>query len=268
MFKLVLTNNLEDAELAFKVKETPIAKKWFGELCKNYPIYENNRFGSWDLDYNLIDDLNKQIDVINMYEYIIHRKASVTTTQQDLNYLHKFFEDLRGEATVGTAWFHNSPVEVQTALEKFNILIHLLEEQLRATNHPSIVVTFTDSNKFLLTEEDIKHFTYCWKKGTVYINYCHVGKPILDIFKDKDSVSKGATPQTHYSADFLIKFGPSTNYFIFVLRRLIINIWLKFQKFKFQNPNVGYIPVADIIGDFNIEDYRKFNKVKSVICLK
>ena len=56
MFKLVLTNNLEDAELAFKVKDTPIAKKWFDELCKNYPIYENDRFSSWDLDYNLIDE--------------------------------------------------------------------------------------------------------------------------------------------------------------------------------------------------------------------
>jgi hypothetical protein len=117
-------------------------------------------------------------------------------------------------------------------------------------------------------EEDIKHFTYRWKKGTVYINYCHVGKPVLDVFKDKDSIAKGATPQTHYSADFLIKFGPSTNYFSFILRKLIINIWLIFQKFKFKNLNIGYIPVADIIEDFNIEDYRKFNKVKSVICLK
>jgi len=268
MFKIILTNSTEDIELSFKVKDTPIAKKWFAELCKNYPIYQDNRFSSWNMDYNLIDDLNKQIDIINMYDNIIDRKASVTTTQHDLNYLHKFFEDLRGEATVGTPWFHNSPVEVKTALEKFNILIHLLEEHLRSTHHPSLVVTFINSTKFLLTDEDIKYFTYCWKKGTVYINYCHVGKPVLDIFKDKDIITKGATPQTHYSADFIIKFGPSTNYFVFILRKLIINTWLRFQKFKFKNPNIGYIPVADIIGDFNIEDYRKFNKVKSVICIR
>jgi hypothetical protein len=250
MFKIVLTNSTEDAEISFKVKGTPIAKKWFAELCKNYPIYEDNRFSSWNMDHNLIDDLNQQIEIINMYDNIIDRKASVTTTQHDLNYLHKFFEDLRGEATIGTLWFHRAPTEVKTALEK------------------SLVVTFTDSTRILLADEDIKEFTYCWKKGTVYINYCHVGKPVLDVFKDKDSITKGATPQTHYSADFMIKFGPSTNYLVFILRKLIINIWLKFQKFKFKNPNIGYIPVADMIGEFNIEDYRKFNKVKSVICLK
>jgi hypothetical protein len=269
MFKIILTNDTEDAELIFKVKDTLIAKKWFAELSKNYPIYEDDRFSSWNTDYNLIEDLNQQIGIINAYDNIIDRNASVTITQCDLNYLHKFFEDLRGDDIIGsTPWFRQAPTEVKIALEKYNVLIHLLEEQLRSTDHPSLVVTFTNPTKLLLTEEDIKHFTYCWKKGTVYINYCHVGKPILDIFKDKDRITKGATTQTHYSADFLIKFGPSTNYFSFILRKLIINIWLIFQKFKFKNPNIGYIPVADIIKDFNIEDYRKFNKVKSVICLK
>ena len=267
MFKITLTNNVEDAELTFKVRDTPIAKKWFEELCKNYSIYEDTRFSCWNTDHNIIDDLNKQIDTINAYENIIDRKASTTTTQRDLNYLHKFFEDLRGEAVLGTPWFHKAPEEVKTALEKFNILIHLLEEQLRPLTYPMLVVTFSNRPLHLLTEEDMTHFTYHWKKGTVYINYCHVGKPLLDVFKDKDTITEGIRPQTHYSADFMIKFGSSTNYFIFLLRKLIINTWLRFQKFKFKNPNIGYIPVADIIGNFNIEDYRKFNKVKNVICL-
>jgi hypothetical protein len=263
MFKIILTNNIEDAELTFKVKETPIAKKWFAELCKNYSILEDNRFSSWHTDCNLIDDLNNQIDIINNYDSTIDCKVSITTTQDDLNYLHKFFEDL-----IDTPWYNNAPLEVRSALEKFNILIHLFEEQQRSTNHPSLIVTFTDSVRQLLTDEDMNQFTYYWQKGTVYINYCHVGKPVLDVFKDKDKITENIKPQTHYSADFLIKFGPSANYFIFILRKLIINIWLRFQKFKFKNPNIGYIPVADLVGDFNIEDYRKFNKVKNVICLK
>ena len=125
MFKIVLTNNIEDTELTFNVRETPIAKKWFAELCKNYSIYENDRFSNWGSNRELINDINKQIDIINQYQHIIDQKASVTTTQDQLNYLHKFFEDLRGEIITGTAWFHNAPVEVQIALEKFNIRIHL-----------------------------------------------------------------------------------------------------------------------------------------------
>jgi hypothetical protein len=263
MFKIILTNGTEDTELIFKVKDTVIANKWFTELCKNYSIYEDNRFSSWHTDYNLIDDLNKQIDIINAYDNIIDCKTSITTTQHELNYLHKFFEDL-----IDTPWYNNATVEVRTAVEKFNMLIHLLEEQIRSTNHPSLVVTFTNSIRHLLTEDDMNHFTYHWKKGTVYINYCHVGKPVLDAFKDNDKIAENIRPQTHYSADFMIKFGPSANYFIVLLRKLLINTWLKFQKFKFKNPNIGYIPVAEIVGNFNIEDYRKFNKVKNVICLK
>lgn len=268
MFNVILTNGIEDLSLTFKLRNTNIAKKWFTELSKNYELYETDRFSNWGA-HDFVNQLNEQIAIINSYQPIIDRQVTEHSSQQDLNYLHKFFEDLRGEVDSGTEWFRTAPNDVQIALEKYNILIHQLESAVRTGNkHPTLVVTFKESLRLELSKKDIKEFTYCWKKGTVYINYCHVGKPVLDVFKDKDSITKGATPQTHYSADFMIKFGPSTNYLVFILRKLIINIWLKFQKFKFKNPNIGYIPVADMIGEFNIEDYRKFNKVKSVICLK
>ena len=268
MFKVVLTDGKEETELTFTVRETPIAKKWFSELCKDYPIYENDRFTNWSLDNHLIDELNRQIDIINAYENIIDRRASVSTTQDDLNYLHKFFEDLRGEVIVGTPWYHRAPDNIKKAVEKFNVLIHQLEENLRSPNYPTLVVTFKDQPRHELSEDDLKYFTFNWKKGTVYINYCHVGKPVLDVFKDRDKITDGVRPQTHYCADFIIKFGPSTRYPIFLLRKLAINVWLRFQKFKFKNPNIGYIPVADIVEDFNIENYRKFNRVKRVECVK
>ena len=268
MFRITLTNGTEDATLIFKVRETAIANKWFEELCKNYSIFENDRFSSWHLQNNLINDINKQIDIINSYNKVIDIKASNDITQSDLNYLHKFFEDLRGEVVQGTEWFNNAPENIKEALEKFNILIHHLEENLRSPNHPTLVVTFKDRPRYQLTDEDIKYFTFNWRKGTVYINYCHVGKPILDVFKDNDKIASGVRPQTHYSADFMIKFGPSTKFYIFILKKIAINIWLRFQKFKFKNPNIGYIPVADIVGDFKIEEYRKFNRVKKIECIK
>jgi len=268
MFKIILTNDKEDTSLIFKVRNTAIAKKWFTELCQGYTIFEDDRFSSWHLENNLIDDINKQINIINAYENIIDFKASTNISQSDLNYLHKFFEELRGEITEGTDWFNGAPEEVKEALEKFNILIHHLEEHLRSPNHPTLVVTFKDRPRYELTDEDTKNFTFNWRKGTVYINYCHVGKPILDVFKDKDKIAKGVRPQTHYSADFTIKFGPSTKCYIFLLKKIAITIWLRFQKFKFKNPNIGYIPVADIIGDFKIEEYRKFNRVKKIECIK
>jgi len=75
----------------------------------------------------------------------------------------------------------------------------------------------------------MKHFTFRWTSGTVYINYCQVGKTILDIFKDNDTIADGIRPQQFYSADFMVKFGPTTFYPIYLLRKMYINLWLKKQ---------------------------------------
>jgi len=267
LFKIVFTNGNDDVELTFKVHSTSIAKKWFAELSKNYSIFENDRFTNWG-NASSIDQLNQLIDVINSYEFIIDKKLTDNFNQDDLNYLHTFFESFRGEIDQKTKWFNQAPISIQQSLEKFNILIHELEANLRTTNHPTCVVTFNDRPKLELTDQDLNHFTFRWISGTVYINYCHVGKTVLDVFKDKDRLVKAVRPQTHYSADFMIKFGPSTPLFLYFFRKLIIKVWLKFQSFKFKNPNIGMIPVATLIGEFDFKKMKNYKQVKKVICLK
>ncbi len=268
MFELTLTNGVDDLVLNFKLRDTEIANKWFAELSKNYELCETDRFSNWG-NHNFINQLNNQIDIINAYDNIIDKKASVFTNQEDLNYLHKFFEDLRGEAIVSTEWFTNAPAEVKIALEKFNILIHQLESAIRTKNkHPTLVVTFKGETRLELSQDDMQNFTYKWESGTAYINYCHVGKTVLDAFRDRDNITEAVRPQTHYCADFIVKFGPSTNPIVYFLKSIIINIWLKFKNFKLKNLNIGLIPVADIITEIDKETLLKFNKVKTVKCLK
>ena len=268
MFELTLTNGIDDLILLFKLRNTEIAAKWFVELSKKYELYETDRFSNWG-NHDFINQLNNQIDIINDYDNIIDKKVSLSTTQKDLNYLHKFFEILRGEVTIGTVWFKNAPNNVKTALGKFNILIHQLESAIRTKNkHPTVVVTFKDAPRLELSPDDMKNFTYKWESGTVYINYCHVGKTVLDAFTDRDSITEAVRPQTCYCVDFIVKFGPSTNFVIYFIRSIIINIWLKFKKFKLENLNIGSIPVADIITKIDKDTLLKFNKVKTVKCLK
>jgi hypothetical protein len=268
MFNVTFTNGVDDLVLTFKLRDTDIANKWFSELSKNYELYETDRFSNWgQQDYP--ERLNEQIDIINSYENIIDKKITKDTNQQELNYLHKFFEDLRGEVVNETEWFKNAPNHVKDAVCKFNILIHQLESELRTKGkHPTVVITFNNRPRFELTVDEYKHFTYCWTSGTVYINYCHVGKTVLDVFKDRDHLSEAVRPQTHYSADFMIKFGPSTNRFVYFARSIIIKLWLLKQNFKFKHLNIGMIPVADLQTTVDKSTLLKFNKVKSVECLK
>lgn len=267
MFKIIFTNDIDDVELAFKVHDTVIAKKWFAELSKNYNLFENNRFTNWG-NASSVDQLNQLIDIINSYQFIIDKKLKDNFNQADFNYFHTFFENLRGEVDQKTEWFIQAPTDVQASLEQFNILIHQLEANLRTTDHPTCVVTFKNRPKLELDSQDTKHFTFRWITGTVYINYCHVGKTVLDVFKDKDHLAKAVRPQTHYSADFMIKFGPTIPFFLYFFRKLLIKVWLKFQPFKFKNPNIGMIPVATLVGAFDFEKMKHYKKVKQVICLR
>lgn len=265
MFNLILTDGSKDIILPFKIRNTSIAKKWYKELRKQYPLYETDRFTNWG-NKNILTDLNKHICTINEYDYIAD-VLPINVTQNELNKYHKTFEDLRGNVEKGTDWFNNAPDNIKHSVQQFNILIHKLEAELRTKKHPTVVVTFKDRPLLDLEQHDLKYFTYRWTSGTVYINYCQVGKTVLDVFKDKDTITEGIRPQKYYSADFMVKFGPTTPYVHYLLRKLYINAWLKLQPFKFKHPNIGMIPVGDIIGDFKKEELIKFNRVKEVECI-
>ena len=269
-FKVLLTNDSDDLELIFNLRKTTIADKWYQELSKNYELYETERFSDWgDHHSKIITEINQHIDAINNYDNVIDYNAKENITQHELNYLHKFFEDLRGEVSQMTPWYVNAPTHIQTALTRLNVLIHELESSIRTKNkHPTAVVTFKNSPKLDLAQEDYKYFTHKWKSGTVYINYCQVGKTILDVFKDRDSIAEGVRPQIYYSADFMIKFGPSTNLLAYILRKIWLTVWLKKQNFKFNNLSLGMIPVADLVTDVSKEQLIRFKKVKRVECIR
>jgi hypothetical protein len=126
------------------------------------------------------------------------------------NNLHKFFEILRGGVLTPSEFFTNSPEHVQTAIQQFNIMIHAFEKVAYSPlKSPTITTTF-NCFRHELSDEDYDHFTYDWQYGTIYINYCEVGKHLLDVFIDKDDVvgDENIRPLKYYSADFKIKFNP------------------------------------------------------------
>lgn len=268
-FEVTFTNGVDDLVLLFKTRKTNIAKKWFSELRRGYELYEVDRLDNWGLEkHHFIDLLNQQIDIINNYDAIVDKRVTDNVNQQELNYLHKFFEDLRGEVVTGTPWYHTAPEHVQLAVDKFNVVIHQLETVLKNTSkYPTATITFKDRPRLELYGSDFDRFTFKWKRGTVYINYCQVGKTLLDVYNDKDHIAKAIRPQTHYSADMMIRFGPSTNLFVYIVRWLLVQRWIKKRCLFFNNPSLGMIPVADLVTKVDNKTLIKYNRVKSV-CTK
>jgi len=263
---LTLSNNIDYKDLHFDVYDTSIAKKWASEVGKNFSIYENDRFVNWpnnkkDKRY-YIEELNKQMQIVNDYapNSIPFWFTTNQINQNSFNTLHKFFEDLRGPIIEGTLFYNSSPIKVQEAVNRFNIMIHEFESLLFNTTqnnqHPEsrLIVTFNNRSRYELTDNDYDHFTINWKFGEVYINYCEVGKTIIDVLKDNDIIvsDDNIRPLRYYSADFQVKFAPTLGDLEYNKRMQLIKIAYNSKKEFFESLgfyydkklSLGLIPVA------------------------
>ena len=277
MFKIKLGNETGNTtELRFKTFRTKIAKKWIEEISNNYPLHETDRFTNWpgskkkDIYYKV--HLLKHITIINKYDPIIINGVPANITQDYFNFLHKHFEDLRGHVDYATKWYKEAPEKVKHSVDRLNVLIHeyenYLDEQNQNYKNPTIVGTFRDRPKFKLEEHDYKHFTHQWKFGTVYINYCEVGKPLLDVFKDKDHHvgADAIRPQSTWSADFMIKFGVDVPADYATTKEKMFWEWANTQNLNI-NPKyaaLGMIPVAHLALPVDINYISKFDRIISV----
>ena len=270
---LTLANDLENLQVEFDIFDTSIANRWADEVAKNYPLFEVDRFKGWPNSKKTVNyyktEILRQIKIVNEYVPGSISLENDIFNQEILNYLHKFFEDLRGELNTGTDFYNSAPAHVKNAVVRFNILIHELEHLMRNPEYPTIVCTFNQRPRLDLLDEDYDHFTFKWKFGHVYINYCEVGKPLLDVFKDQDKFVgiDNIRPLRYYSADFMIKFGPDTPDDVYEKRLAMFYEWYKQQPFKFEKLSLGLIPVAKISNPDIVEKICEFDKIKTV-CIK
>jgi hypothetical protein len=265
---LTLSSGSDQKDLYFDIFDCTIAQKWAKEVNKNLSIHENDRFINWprskkDRQY-YVSELNKQMQIVEDYapNSVPFFLTIEAVNQHSFNVLHKFFEEARGPSEEGTEFFNNAPRQVQIAISRFNIMIHEFENfihnELKNSIHPEsrLIVTFNDRLRYDLADEDYNYFTVKWIFGQVYINYCEVGKGIIDVIMDNDSIigNSAIKPLRYYSADFQVKFFRSMN--DIEHERLLQFIKHKFNSKKefFKNLgftfdkklSIGLIPVAEL----------------------
>lgn len=173
--------------LRIKPFDDQLSQSWYQEVLKHKDkIFENDRIYGGYKEEDIRAALKKNIAMIKYW-----KDFDIDT--DDLNELHTYFEDMMEEGVFDTA-----PTLIQKHITAFNLNIHHLE----SLESRRIVCTFYDREKYLIPEGT--HFTFDQKPGTVCINYCHVGKPLYDVYHDNDDVATKIVPQTHWSADFTI----------------------------------------------------------------
>lgn len=210
----------EELRLNYSVYTDDISLRWYDALkeqCKkDNKIYEPDRMynfpnNEWT-EEKLVSELNECITKINKNEKVIEHFAYVGMQQDRLNILHHYFEELRGGVLTPTNFWNDADEDVRYALERYNIIIHRAESfyhnRTLDANSPRIVCRFKDRIRYPLEDEDYEKFTLIRKFGEVYINYCEVGKPLYDVFKDGDDIvgEDNIRPLQYYSCDFNVSF--------------------------------------------------------------
>ncbi len=231
--------------------EDELSQRWFNEVRKNINnIWERDRiYGLNDeITYDRVyEKLSKSVGIIKFYEDL--------PDTEDLNELHTHFERM-----MEPEFFNKAPRLIQDHIIKYNVNIHHLE----SINSKRIVCSFKNPDKFLLEESDQKRFNFNQKPGTVCINYCHVGKPMYDIYHDNDSIAEKIVNQSEWSADFTIIYNHDKHK-PFDLKA---KKWCEYNKIKPRSwglidvgysssvplKNIEYIESAEIMFDYE-EDY-------------
>lgn len=200
--------------LNFKIRSTPIAQLWLERMREReaWPLDHPDRFYGFGTPHQererAVADIQRCIEVINLWEPIIHRPFEYT--QDCLNYLHNIFERYHGLLDQQNFdYWHTAPDSVRTALAELNLAVHRCESVATGAR-PRFVCTWFGMPKLHKLDPELQGIYGDWKIrfGTVYLNYCEIGKTIEDLAHDNDKyISDNAfKPFSHYSADFNVQF--------------------------------------------------------------
>ncbi|HAG92096.1 MAG TPA: hypothetical protein DCL41_09500 [Bdellovibrionales bacterium] len=211
----IQSNPVNFAILPYKHK---LAQDWVAEILRlqneEVPVLEKNRIYSLNDNWSnskIFQEIEKCYEIINQWKPIFENIEFNGPSQELMNRLHLQFERMIGLDKSRSEIFEQAPERVKKAIIDFNILIHrheCYERNADKADYGRIVVTFQNKNRRPIENEDFKRFTHKYQAGEVVLNYCHVGKPLLDVILDEDNhVSpENILPQSEWCGDFSIFF--------------------------------------------------------------
>ena len=213
-YMLVTLGQANPLELKFRIRSTPIAKLWVDRMRQrnHWPLDHPDRFYGFGTSAQerdrAVEAIQRCIAVINLWEPIIHRPFEYT--QDCLNYLHNIFERYHGLLDQQTSeYWQQAPNEVRSALAELNLAVHRCES-VASGNRPRFVCTWFGMPKVHRLDPGLQGVYGDWRInfGTVYLNYCEIGKTVEDLAHDNDQYigDDAFRPFSYYSADFNVQF--------------------------------------------------------------
>ena len=204
----------QGATLQFQIRPTPLAELWVERMQArgSYPLDHPDRFYGFGsrLEERIRAEIMIQqcITTINQHTPIIKREFD--WSQDCLNYLHNIFERYHGLLDQQTSeYWQQAPDQVKQALAELNLAVHRCETVLEGTKPRFVCTWFGMPKTKKLDPAQLAQWGETQIQfGTVYLNYCEIGKTVEDLAHDNDKyIGEDAfRPFGHYSADFHVAF--------------------------------------------------------------
>lgn len=255
-------------ELLFSIRATPVAQRWAGCLSlanRHSRIHERDRFynfpGHRDGDERaIVRRIEFCIDRINeSFPGLIREKIDEDDVQGSINRIHIHFADTRLNETLKNEQTRDAWAQLNNSLHAYESFLRSRDtEKSAGIPECNIVVTWERSFHRPLEEEDYGHFTVAKKFGTLYVNYCQVGRHLYEIFLSGDEVlaDDHIYPLESVSADTYVWLGSTTGPKSLAMREAKIAKWFEENRakmnalgFHWGDPRlaIGWIPVADFV---------------------
>lgn len=297
------------------VHDNSLSRKWLLALNhlieKEYHLEKNYCFfGFPDGDRNgeyLVNQINKSIfrineadigyTIANHYTLENCRAPDGGVNHDQLNLLHRYFEDLQGTSGNISDFYWKADNPTRWHIRQLNLLCHEFESwQLSWRKkhtapewiRPSQLMCWLNAPRFILDEEDYELFgieTINRPLGGVFVGVNKaVGKHHWEVFQDegRDSrigelVTTTLKPQTEAAGDFDIEWANNPGTFPWQIKELAeFREWLvandidpEDKSLTIGHPQVGQV---DLHRSFGTEDYRyiwdKLNSHLNVLAIR
>jgi hypothetical protein len=218
---MILTVDLVDIILQFRVLENPMARLWIERMSQRHrwPMDDPQRFYGFNTqqedEHVAVFKIQECVNSINAWQPLIDRTLTTVHDQDALNYLHNIFEQWHGLLDQQPAHpvYGTIPDHVRQHLADLNICVHRCESAARGNRARFVCTWFgLPKTKTLPVEVMQQYGTLNPKFGSVCLNYAEIGKTLEDLTQDRDNYISGDAflPFNHYSADFNVRMHEET----------------------------------------------------------
>ena len=207
-------------------------------------------------------------------------KPGLRLKHEACNKLHRYFEDLQGQAWELSQYYKTADNKTKYAIRQLNNLCHEIENWVIANRkkivdaewiRPSQITTFLHAPRYELQKDDFDLFKlnrYTRELGGVYLHWSQVGKTLYEVFRDNDKAvgDEGINHQRYYSGEFDIEWGQTiTEDDEFKKEEMKeFKDWLKNNNYDWNDPKLalGYIKLGqvDLKRSFGTENFLEIYK--------